>query len=200
MKDIVNKAKTLLGLVKIEAIATRDELITTASQVAVTQLKRDTLTLQMDAEIQQIRDKYSRDIETLNTQVEHDVKRIKNWAVANRKEVFGDKQSVVIAGHELSFHQSPGAVAFTDGKKAADVIDIICALPGEEGDAVRESLLRVKPELNKDAVQREFRMGHGKEMAALGLTITKEESFTFTPSREETASIAETTAMGKEAA
>jgi phage host-nuclease inhibitor protein Gam len=193
------KVKQLLGLLKTEPIADKPELLAVCQQIAKTQLKRDTLTLQKDAEIQMIKDRYDAEIEAFNSQIEHEVKRIKVWAAENRKAEFGERQTFSIGGHVLEFHKSPGAVKCLDGKKEEDAVEFLVNYQGEDAEQLQEEVLRIKAELNKPAIQRKFRQGQGLTLTMAGLQIMSEESFTFTPNREELPDQAETSNVEKEA-
>lgn len=199
----MKKIKQLLGLLKPDPIKNRDELLGVCSAVAVTQLKRDTIVLQRDAEIQLIKDKYDAQIEQLGSQAEHDVKRIQGWAIANREIEFGKRQELLIAGHSLAFRKSPGAVEVTPGMKERDVVDAIINAEGPEAEELQELLLSVKPSLNKENILREWRRNGGTlpdAIAMFGLGVSEPTTFTFTPARTELPATEHTSAVGKEAA
>jgi phage host-nuclease inhibitor protein Gam len=214
MKAITDKAKALFGLLKTEVIEGDTALIEVCNEVAKNQLKRDTLMLQRDAEVQAINDKYGAEVEKMNSIIDHDVKRLKAWANTHREARFGKKQSLVIAGHVFEYRKGAGAVKCGDDLKEEDIVDRLMALTDEDlkgttlkADEVKETLLRVAASLDKDAVKREFRLGEIKPLLEqLGLRVVVNETFTFTPAREELPSIAESSSnavgatAGREAA
>jgi hypothetical protein len=200
--SLTNKAKALFSLLKTDPIKDTHELLAVCQECAKDQLKRDAATIQRDAELQIVKDYHDAGIETLNSKIEHQVKRLRAWAVEHREKMFGKKQSFILAGHELAFQKSPGAVGFAEGVKAEDVVEAILNMEGEDGDTFRSLLLRVKAELEKKAALRELRLnleGRAEKLEALGLRITSEETFSFTPARAELPEITEK-AEGKEAA
>jgi phage host-nuclease inhibitor protein Gam len=216
MKKITETARQLFALLKKDPIKDRQELISVGMAYAVSQAKRDALTQQMDAEILAVRDKYAHRIEQEDAEIDNHFKRIKAWAVANRAEEFSG-QTLIIAGHTLEFRQSPGAVKIADGFKEEDIVEQILALPTnvteweamtggtppanqslEEwfaaNDLLKESLLRVKAEIEKNAVKREWRASAEQperraRLAELHLQVVTDESFSFTPARVEIPSI-----------
>jgi phage host-nuclease inhibitor protein Gam len=197
MKKLLNSAKqALFGLLRTEPITSTETLLSVCQECAKDQLKRDALTIQRDAEVQLVKDKYDADIETLNATIEHHLKRIHAWAQANRESHFGKRQSFVIMGHELAFRESPGAIGFAEGVSAEDVVQSILNMPeGEDRDTLCALVLRVKAELEKKAAQRELRAnvdGRGDKLRAFGLRIVTEESFAFTPAREALPDVTET--------
>ena len=195
------KLKSLFGLLKTDPIKTREELIAAANDVAVIQLKRDTLTLQMDAEIAAARDRFTGQIEQLNSQEDHGIKRIKHWALGHRDAEFDGKQELILAGHSMAFHKGTGSVELLS--KEADIVEALLNAEGEEADALKEKLIRVKPSLNKDAVLREWRMNAKQvpaDIAAFGIGVAIDESFTFTPARVELPEQARTSAVDGKAA
>ncbi len=192
--------KHLLKLIKTSPINSREELLEVCSTVALTQLKRDTLSLQRDAEMQAIKDKYDSEIEKQNTKEDHDVRRIKDWAVKHREAEF-TTQTFMIGGHELHFQKSPGAVECLG--KEADVVDAIVNADGPAVEELQELLLSLKPSLNKTAVLREWRK-NGRVLpeiiAMFGLGVSENETFTFTPARTELPNIAIKRDVEREAA
>ncbi len=210
--NLKTKVKQLLGLLKTDPITNREELLQVCGGVAKEQILRDAEMLDRDARIQQVKDEFDQKIEQREAVITHEVKRIAAWAKGNRKQFAG--QSLVIGGHELKFQKTPlpGAVEPALGMKPADIIENILNLPTAAQDGVSytpeelmqlndnerlvELLIRVKPELDKQAVQREKRLGNPGTCAVLeqvGIRFVMDETFTFTPAREELPSVKETT-------
>lgn len=182
------KVKALFGLLKIHPIANRDELAELCKQTALQQLQRDTLQLQKDAATQALNDGYDGQLEAHQRVIDENVKRMEAWCKANREAEFGAKQSVFIHGHELSFRRSAEAVSFGDGLKADDIVEAIINLP-EDDTAVamlKEALLRVKAELDKNAIKREMKVNTLARglLTQLGVSLVTKETFQFAPSRE----------------
>lgn len=204
---MVNKIKTLFSLLKVEPIQSRDELAEVCKQTAVIQLQRDTITLQKDAELQALNDRYEGQIEAYQREIDGNVKRIEAWSKDHKETEFGDKQSIFVHGHELRFRKSPEAVGFVDGVKADDLVEAILALPdegeGNEGNAkLKETLLRVKAELDKNAAKREWNLNAETraKLEGMGMKLVTKEVFEFVPSREAINTIEAAPADRKDAA
>lgn len=197
-----SKIQALFGLLKSDPIKSREELIAAANDTAIVQIRRDALMLQMDTELALIRDRFTGQIEQLNVQEANGVKRIKQWATLHRATDFNGKQELILGGHSLAFRLGTGSVELLDGKEA-DVVDNIVNAEGEEAAALKEMLVRLKPSLNKEAVLREWRMNSKQvpaAIAAFGIGVAVEESFTFTPARIELPDSASTSAVETSAA
>lgn len=201
MKNPLNKVKALFGLLRTEPVTSREAAIQVANQVAVIQLKRDTLTLQMDAELQAVKDRFSKEIEQLNAQEQHEVKRLKSWAVTHRAAEFDGHQELILAGHSFAFRRGTGSVELSG--KEDEILDALLGADGDEADELKQKLVRVKPSLNKDAILREWRMNNRQvpeAIAAFGIGVAVDETFTFTPARVELPESAQTSAVESEAA
>ncbi|OAI55550.1 hypothetical protein AYO49_05450 [Verrucomicrobiaceae bacterium SCGC AG-212-N21] len=195
--SLINIAKkAIFGLLKTEPIKDTAELLAACQEYAKDQIARDAKKVQLDAELQLVKDKHEGEIESLNSKLEHHFKRIHNFAITKRVELFGDRQSYIIAGHELAFRESPGAIGFAEGHNADSVVEAILNMEGEEGDKLRETLLRVKAELDKKAAMRVMRQkdnGPAAKLTALGVVIEAPESFAFMPARDALANMPDTT-------
>jgi len=181
----------ILKLLQIQPIASRDELISACAEAGKTQLQRDALILQMDAELQIVRDKYAHQIETFNSEIKHETRRIKTWADDHREAEFGKKQSLVIAGHALEYRKGSGKVEADEDAVVAKILALPGAGEGEpptEGDLLRERYLKVTATLNKSSVLSAWRSKDASTRQPLinvGLDVVAEETFSFTPAREE---------------
>lgn len=179
--------KALLSLLKPATIADRQELLAVCADVALAELKRDTLALRREAEFQATKDKFDAEIEALEDVAKRQRLRIEKWAVAHRKDEFGERQELVIAGHALAFRKSPGKVDLREELEEKDVVEALLALEGDDAEALRELYVIVKASLNKQAILREWRRNKPGVRDAiqqvLGATVTTPESFTFTPAK-----------------
>jgi phage host-nuclease inhibitor protein Gam len=209
MKTLIsNLSKRLFGLLKTEPIKDQAELLQVCTGYAVTKLQHTTLSAQRDAEALAVAERYEQDLLQLTAEMKHHFKRIKAWAVAHKAdpEVFRGKQTFIIGGHELKFHEGTGKVVFADELTDEDVVERILALPTSlaesdlpvedygieqqqellamlaENEKLRDALLRVKAELDKKAVARLWRQSESDSVARmrlvdLGLDFVKETSF-----------------------
>lgn len=226
---ISSKARALkdavVKMLRLEPIQDTDELLRVCSGVGRDQIIRDALKTEKAAEVQQLNDAYDPSIQRQEATIEHEIKRIHEWAVKHRGTHFAKRQSYVIQGHELAFHRGTGAVKPTGELKEKDIVELIVNLPqlgdlapGKEellsdaehhqfqmNELLREELLRPKLELDKDAVLRLWRQSEKQPalraaLESAHLRVVVEESFTVTPAREANAEIEETVRDGKEAA
>ena len=174
----------LLKIAAASAITTREELTAIVITTADTILTRDKLTLERDAAIKEIEERFNLELEILDESIDKNQKRIHTWAVSNRKEYFGTSRTFAVAGHTLEFRQSPGKVETTKGTTQNDVIN---ALLGED-DEIQEKYLSVKAALDKHAILKAFDPDKGSpedrtKLENLGLTITAPDLFTFKPNQ-----------------
>lgn len=174
----------LLKLAAPNIITSREELTAVAIATADAALQRDQLILNRDAKLKEIEEAYNIEIELLNENVAKNEVRLRSWAVANRKEYFGDSKEFVAAGHVLSFRQSPGKVETIKGLTQNDAIT---ALLGEE-DEIQEKFLAVKATLDKAAILKAFdeKKGNFADREILerhGITIVSPELFSFKPNQ-----------------
>lgn len=174
----------LLKIAAAAAITTREELTAIVITTADTILTRDKLTLERDAAIKEIEERFNLELELLDESIKKNEKRIHTWAVSNRKEYFGPARTFTVAGHTLEFRQSPGKV---DTAKSITQEDVINSLLGEE-NAFQEKYLSVKAALDKHAILKAFDPDKGNpedrtKLENLGLTISAPDLFTFKPNQ-----------------
>lgn len=176
-------AKSLLKKIRIEPIRDRDEATAIAAGTANLILAQERAALLRDERIEALKMEFNVEIEELGREVERNTKRLSAWAVANRKAEFGDKQTLTLAGHKLAFREGTGKVEFVAGTKEAEALDIILA---EETEALAERFVGIKTSLNKNAVLSAWRSSQTMRdfLATAGITVVKEERFTFEPDRD----------------
>jgi phage host-nuclease inhibitor protein Gam len=176
-------AKSLLKKIRIEPIRDRDEATAIAAGTANLILAQERAALLRDERIEALKMEFNVEIEELGREVERNTKRLSAWAVANRKAEFGDKQTLTLAGHKLAFREGTGKVEFVAGTKEAEALDIILA---QEDEALAERFVGIKTSLNKNAVLSAWRSSQTMRdfLATAGITVVKEERFTFEPDRD----------------
>jgi phage host-nuclease inhibitor protein Gam len=176
-------AKSLLKKIRIEPIRDRDEATAIAAGTANLILAQERAALLRDERIEALKMEFNVEIEELGREVERNTKRLSAWAVANRKAEFGDKQTITLAGHKLAFREGTGKVEFVAGTKEAEALDTILA---QEDEALAERFVAIKTSLNKNAVLSAWRGSQTMRdfLATAGITVVKEERFTFEPDRD----------------
>ncbi len=186
--SLASVTKQLFALLKPDPIKDTTQLLDVCNTTARLCIARDAKKVALDAEVAALKELHDGPIEQLNREIAHHEKRILAYCTEHRAEHFGKRQEFILAGHEMAFRKSPGAVGFKEGVTADDVVAAILALDDGAGDKLREALLRVSAELEKKTVLRELRtnLNGGKEtLTAIGVIIQEKESFSFTHARLE---------------
>jgi len=175
--------KSLLSKLRLPAIKDRDEATGIAAATAALILERDRAILTRDERLEALKMEFSIHIEELDREIEQKTKRLAQWATANRKNEFGEKQSITLAGHKLFFRAGKGKVAFEPGIKAAEALDSLLACDDEK---TIERFVSIKPTLNKNAILAAFRSSDTARefLESLGIRVVKGEAFGFEPDRD----------------
>jgi len=214
IKKIKTAASAALALLRGEPIKAQQDLLQVCSEVAKNQILRDAKKTERDAAVKIAADDFDAALVEYEQHIDAGTRRIRAWAEQNR-EAFGNRKSFVIGQHVLEFRSNGGAVATIGNAKEKDVAehilnlpvpddftaDEIAAMPPEvledlnANQDMKEQLLRPSVALNKDAVERWFRMSSSqperrRHLERVKLTFEETENFIFTPAREENADIA----------
>lgn len=178
-----NKTKAR-GLERLrgEPIRDRDELAAVVILAAQATIDRDRLALERDEAVAAIQEDFNLRLEALEGRIERDVARMRAWATRHREE-FGEARHITVAGHELAWRKSPGAVAYLPGWKAGDALE---AVLNAEDEAVAGTYTKVSASLDKNAVLRAWREGPGQRelLLSMGIEVVEPEEFKFIPNRD----------------
>ena len=165
------------------------------------QIFRESLVAERDSLILEVQTKKNPAIDELTEEIEGNLALIEQWADFNRTE-FGDAQSIVINEHRIGYRVGQPTVKPCGKLKFPMIIKAILAKGGE----LAKKFLRIKTELNKEAVLEtariaecavtEVRDAAAAELAEIGCEVVQGESFYLEPNR---AGQADTT-LKKEAA
>ena len=182
-------AKALLKKIRIEPIKSRDEATAIAAGTAALMLQQEKAAIIRDERMAALKLEFAIEIEALGRQAEANIKRLSAWAQANRKAEFGDKQSILLAGHKLAFREGTGKVEFAAGTKEAEALDVILAA---EDESLAERFVTIKTSLNKNAVLSAWRSSETLRefFGTAGISVVKEERFAFEPDRDAVADAA----------
>lgn len=166
---------------KAAVIKNEEDLNQAVVKAAGLKLEHDKITLLIEERLRVIKEDLSTKAEALKKESEAEVKRIQKYAAAHREELFGDKQSVTIAGHALEFRRSPGRTSTLKGYTVQDVVDALLSIDDE---ALSEKMTSVKASLSKDDVLDYWETGEEAQdfLRSIGVEVVKDESFKFTPS------------------
>lgn len=183
----MSTAKKLLKLVRSVLIRTRDDLVKLCAETTRLTIERDASQLALDEATAALIDQHSPGIETLKADIERNVNAMEAWARANRATEFKDRQGITVGGCALEFRKGTGKVECQNGDK--ETVKLILSLPDEFEDII-EQLIRIKTELNKDTVKRLSKSPEGREiLERIEARIVVEETFSFTPARDDLASL-----------
>lgn len=170
----------ILDAVRIEPIRSLDEATAIAAATARLFTEQHKTAIIKGERVESLELEFNIAIEEFGREIDKNVQRLSTWAVKNRKHVFGDKKTLSLAGHKLAFREGTGKVEFTPGVKESDALDTILS---DEDDAIIERFTTIKTSLNKNAVLAAWRtsQAHRDFLSACGITVTKEEKFSFEP-------------------
>lgn len=176
--------KRLRNKVRIQPIRSRDELAAVAIAIADLTIERDKTAASRDERLAEVADGFNVRLEALEDGIAQGVKRLRAHAVANRDTLFGDRQSIRVAGHELRFRKGSGKVAYNAGVKAGDALD---ALLAAEDEARVDQFAKVTVALDKHAILRAWRESGELRgfLEGIGIRVVVEEEFSFVPNRED---------------
>lgn len=174
----------LLEEVRIELIGDREELEEVVVETAAKQAALEQTVAEKNEKTSAVETAYELTIESLERQIAANVKRLQVWALGNRKEEFGERQSITVGGHKLCFRKSPGKFATADGVKEPEVVDNVRALADKDR---RRQLLSIKVALDKKAVLKLWEAGGEGQalLRSLGIEVEYPETFRFEPDLDE---------------
>lgn len=158
-----------------------DELAQTATNAALASYELDRLTAERDTAAEEITRRFSDPIARTKKQFESLVDSLRLWSRANRA-TFGARKTYLVNGHALTFRQSPGKLE--NPAKDDALIDAIIA---SEDDALIDAAITIKPALDKNGIKSALESNPelAPKLAALGFTISREETFEFKPATRE---------------
>ena len=190
--------KTILQKLRLTPIASRDEATAIAAATANLILAQERAALLRDERLEALKLEFNLEIEEFGRAIEKNTKRLSHWSLTNRNAEFGDRQSIVLAGHKLAFREGSGKVEFESGIKEAEALDNLLAVKDE---STIERFVNIKATLSKSAVLAAWRTSQTlrEVLASCGILVVKDEKFSFEPDRD---SLPETTSIttGKSAA
>jgi phage host-nuclease inhibitor protein Gam len=177
----------LLSLVRLDPPTTREQLIALCHETTKLTIDRDAASLALSEQLAALQAQHSPQVESLDGQIERNVKRLHAWAVLHREEFHG-KQGLKVAGCTMEFRKGTGKVVAAVDDEAA--LNQILALDPEQYAQEQEQLIRIKCELNKSAVLGMAKTQDGAALLKLlGLTVEVEEKFSWSPAREDLAEL-----------
>jgi phage host-nuclease inhibitor protein Gam len=158
---------------------TRSKAEQILGELAALTIQRNDAKLCLDAEITTIRTKYEDTISVLGKRIEEQAVLLESWAASNPEEFPKDRKSLEMVH---------GIIGFRTGTPKLKTI------ARKTWDAVKDTLqtmwpgfyIRVKEEVNKEAILSDFAQGNITEaqLRSIGVTVVQEESFFVEPKLE----------------
>ena len=172
----------------IQATEHLERIIT---ETVAAQIEREKRIAKRDAKINEISAEHAPRIDALGSEIETNIALLEQWADANAAE-WGDAKSTTVLGHRLGFRTGQPTVDYAGRLKAKDVLAAL--VKRGEGDPLFAKYVRVKNELNKEAVLATGRAADSADKAvataaeaeldAIGCEIVQSETFYLEPARE----------------
>jgi phage host-nuclease inhibitor protein Gam len=175
--------KSILSKLRLTPITSRDEATAIAAATAQLTLVQERAALQLAERLESVKLEYNLQIEEYGREIEKNTKRLGSWALLNRATEFGTRQSITLAGHKLSFREGTGKVEFAPSIKESDALDNLLSLKDE---STIERFISIKASLSKTAVLTAWRTSESLKsiLTSCGITVTKDEKFSFEPDRD----------------
>ena len=155
----------------VTTIDGRDELEQVMGEYAAAYIERERMLLDMEAEINAVRQRYEAAIASHTETCDGLFEDIQAWAVLN-PGAFKDKKSLALLHGTVGFRTSPPAVKQVKGVKSEHTLSRLHAC-GEMG------YVRVKQEVDKDAILAAFaeHRTDNDKLSVFGLVVEQVEKF-----------------------
>lgn len=173
----------LLDKLRIRPIKDRSELESVVLDTASLQLQLADLVNRRNQAVSELSSSYDLAAERLQADIAARVTRLQTYCTAQRQALFGDRQSLAVAGHKLAWRRSPGKVDFADGVKTDDALNSLLTL--DDDDAI-ERFITIKPTLDKKAILKAWDSSEASRalLSSIGILVVHPESFAFEPDLE----------------
>lgn len=168
---------------RAKALQTQEEATIAAMELADFLEKRDAAQMELERRLAVVGEPFAIQIETYDGKAKPLLTRIKSWAIRKREKAFGDKKTITLAGHELTFRQSPGKVEIENGGTQGDVAQLI-ADSEELPDDFVDRFVKIEVKLQKAEVIKAWNDGDQgaiDELRKFGIKVTKGDEFSFRP-------------------
>jgi len=153
---------------------------TIACEAAAIERRMRGISLDLAGQIAALKEAAKSQLESLKRDYDARVAQLNTWAVVNRNAEFGDAKTITLAGHKLSFRDSPGKVTFEKGLNEEAVIQALLNLADQD---FADLFLRYTTELNRESIAEHWDE-EGHILKNLGIRLSKPEIFTFVSDRD----------------
>jgi phage host-nuclease inhibitor protein Gam len=172
------KSKTVAA--KRAAVASvikdRAELESKLGQIARASILVNSITAEMNAEIEAIKARFAPRIEAARETINEGTTAVENYVLTHRGEIFArGSKTATVAGHEVSLRDNGGAIVQARGVTQAAVIDRLLT---HEDEATADQFLSWKCSLNKEAAKNRWEE-HQTFLESLGLRLEHTELFSI---------------------
>jgi phage host-nuclease inhibitor protein Gam len=162
---------------------TRDEAAALAAAVVASQIQRERLVADRDAAKEAAAVPFREPIDKADAEIADGLARLEAWAAAHKAE-FGDARSLVLpGGNRVGWRLGNWSAKTIKGWTWDKVRDALAAM----SKGWREQFLRVKVEVNKEAIVAARNVAQWEE---IGVRFEQAETFYLEPHREEGGRIA----------
>lgn len=171
--------ETAIKLCNTECPADLYEAQTVANEYRRIKNNQALLIVEKNEAVREAQEEYNSKIEIHEGLLDRLRRRLKLFSMRYRGDLFEGKQSYVCNGVALKFRQSSGKVVTTHGKKEADIVDDLLALPDP---TMARECLEFTPALNKTAIKRlvEASPEWAEKLESIGLVVQYDETFNAT--------------------
>lgn len=164
---------------KVTAPKTREEIETLVGDIAALKITERTLKAEMDAHLKQVKDGYLDRLTALNDSIAHKMPGALAWAEAHPED-FGKLKSIEMLHGVIGWRTNTPSLKTLSGWTWDRVLDVVKKLPGLAG------YVRVKEEMNKQALLADRDALGADGLRAIGLKVVQEDEFYVEPRLTET--------------
>ncbi len=148
-----------------------------ANRLVEIQLRRETLVAERDAAVLEVSRPYAPQIDSLDGELKAGLDILETWSDHHLEE-FGKAESITLAGHRVGWRLGNHAARTLPKWTWEKVLAKLREMP----KGWRDSYLRVKEEVNKEALVAD--RAHAEDLAQIGVRIVQERRFYLEPARE----------------
>ncbi|MFO1458247.1 MAG: host-nuclease inhibitor Gam family protein [Verrucomicrobiota bacterium] len=159
------------------AISTRTEAEQTLGAIRDLTIHRNQLLLKQEAEIKAVQDKYADSLQIIEKQLERNTELLSGWAEGNPSE-FGKSKSLDMTHGKLGWRTGMPKLVKKSKATWDALVETVCDLLGSD-------YIRIKKEVNREAIVDARATIPPERLQKCGLSIVQEETFFVDPNLEE---------------
>lgn len=163
----------------VAAPRTREEMETLVGDIAALKIKERQLTAEMDLKIKTVKDHYQGQLSGLNESLGQKMPRALAWAEAHPED-FGKLRSIEMLHGTLGWRTNTPSLKTLSGWTWDRVLEKV------KSTGIMPGYLRIKEELNKQAILGDREIVGDDGLRAIGLKVVQDEEFFVEPKLTET--------------